>query len=164
MPLRIAGAVWWTIATSGVVGCATPSEPTNLVVITIDTLRADHLSGYGYPRQTTPSIDRLMRQGVGLLAASTPMPTTAPSHASLFTGTYPRTHGVMKNGLTLAPGRPTLAEVLRARGYCTAAVVSAFPLTRRFGLARGFDHFDDAFRLDEASIDTPEWEGFMLTE
>jgi arylsulfatase A-like enzyme len=145
-------------------GCAPPSGSPHLLVITVDTLRADHVSGYGYGRATTPAMDRLMTEGVAFLAASTPTPTTAPSHASLFTGTYPRTHGVSKNGLTLSSDRPTLAEVLRARGYRTSAVVSAFPLASRFGLARGFEHFDDRFPIEEASIDTREWEGMTLTE
>jgi arylsulfatase A-like enzyme len=158
--IRFASAlVTWAVA------CAPPPPaPPHVVLVTIDTLRADHVSGYGYPRQTTPAIDRLMAEGVTWLAASTPMPTTAPSHTSLLTGTYPRTHGVVKNGFTLGAGRPTLADVLRAGGYRTAAVVSAFPLARRFGLARGFDHFDDTFLRDQASIDAPEWEGFRLDE
>lgn len=167
MRFRCAGVIRSTIAiATWACACTAPRPPVHphVVVITVDTLRADHLSGYGYPRETTPTIDRLMREGVGWLSASTPMPTTAPAHTSLFTATYPRTHGVVKNGFALGPGLPTLAEVLRGRGYRTAAIVSAFPLARRFGLARGFDHFDDTFRIEEASIDTPAWEGFVLTE
>jgi arylsulfatase A-like enzyme len=139
-----------------------PAVRPHVLVVTIDTLRADHVSGYGYARATTPTLDRLMREGMAFLAASTPTPTTAPAHVSLFTGTYPRTHGVLKNGLSLDVRHPTLAEALQARGYRTAAVVSAFPLARRFGLARGFDLYDDAFVPEHASIDTPEWEGMHL--
>lgn len=146
-------------------GCprATSVRP-HVLMITIDTLRADHVSGYGYDRPTTPAIDALLGEGAAFLAASTPTPTTAPAHASLFTGAYPRTHGVVKNGVVLSPDRATLAEVLAAQGYRTGAVVSAFPLARRFGLARGFAHYDDTFDPVHASIDTREWEGLRLDE
>jgi arylsulfatase A-like enzyme len=148
-----------------VLGCGRPaSVGPHVVIVSIDTLRADHISGYGYGRPTTPALDRFMREGVAFLAASTPTPTTAPAHASLLTATYPRTHGVLKNGLALDPRPPTLAEALRAQGYRTGAVVSAFPVARRFGLARGFEHYDDAFDAEYASIDTPEWEGMRVEE
>jgi arylsulfatase A-like enzyme len=158
----------WPLMLVGVAaaaGCSwTRDARPHVVVVTIDTLRADHVSGYGYPRPTTPAIDRLLAEGATFLAASTPTPTTSPAHVSLFTASYPRTHGVLKNGMVLDPGRPTLAEALRARGYRTGAIVSAFPVAGRFGLARGFDHYDDTFDREHASIDVAEWEGMDLDE
>lgn len=135
-----------------------------VLIVTADTLRADHISGYGYGRQTTPTIDGVMNSGVAFTAAYTAMPTTGPSHTSLFTGTYPRTHGVMKNGIPFGAELPTLAGVLAQAGYRTGAVVSAFPVAARFGLARGFDAYDDHFTAAEASIQDHEWEGFDVGE
>lgn len=161
------GIVAAAAALAALAGCGSPARPphAHVVVITIDTLRADHVSGYGYARRTTPALDRLMTEGAAFEAASTPTPTTAPAHASLFTGAYPGMHGIVKNGVPLpAAAPPTLAETLRARGYRTAAVVSAYPLARRFGLDRGFEHYDDAFSPAEASIHAGEWEGMRLDE
>jgi arylsulfatase A-like enzyme len=141
-----------------------PLGPPSVLLVTIDTLRADHTSAYGYAHPTTPNLDRLGREGTVFLAAYTPTPTTGPSHSTLFTSSYPAAHGVLKNGYVLQPGRPTLAEALRDAGWQTGAVVSAFPLAARFGYARGFEHYDDGFPADTASITSSEWEGFRLPE
>src|SRR5262245_18124015 len=96
-------------------GCHRPAPERlrpSLLLITTDTARADHFSCLGYPRRTTPRFDALGAEGAVFTAAYTPMPTTAPAHASLLTGTYPRSHGVLKNGWSLAPEHETLAEVL----------------------------------------------------
>jgi arylsulfatase A-like enzyme len=122
----------------------------NVLVVTLDTTRADHCSSYGYARPTTPVLDRLAREGVLFEAAYTATPTTAPSHASLFTSTYPLRHGVVKNGYRLAPEYTTLAEVLHGAGYRTAAVTSSFVVTARFGLDQGFAHYDDVDTIDPA--------------
>lgn len=112
-----------------------------IVLVTIDTLRADHLGCYGYPRPTSPFIDGLARQGVAFDRAFAPMPTTAPSHASLFTSLYPVQHRVLTNGHVLGGDFLTLAQLARRRGYQTAAFVSApYPFTAG-RLQRGFRTF-----------------------
>ncbi|HEX6736922.1 MAG TPA: sulfatase-like hydrolase/transferase, partial [Vicinamibacteria bacterium] len=136
----------------------------NVVLVTIDTLRADHCSGYGYGHRTTPRLDGLAAQGVRFAAAYTPAPVTGPSHASLLTSQYPQHHGVLRNGDTLSPRALTLAEVLQVAGYRTAAVVSAYPLKAKFGLAQGFRVYEDDFRAPDASLPRPRWEGRPLGE
>lgn len=143
---------------------APQGTPPNLLLVTIDTLRADHCSAYGYARPTTPTLARLAAEGVLFEQAYAPIPVTGPSHTSLMTGLYPRATGVVANGHVLGASRPTLAELLRARGYATAAVVSAFPLDRRFGLARGFEHYQDRFLPGESSLPQARWEGQALDQ
>ncbi len=120
----------------------------NLLVITIDTLRADHLGSYGYAPARTPAIDQLAREGVRFDRAFTVAPLTLPAHCSLFTGTYPLFHGVRDNSaFVLPPQRTTLAEILKAQGYRTGAFVGAFVLDSKFGLDQGFDTYYDDFDL-----------------
>ncbi len=120
------------------------SEPLNIIIITIDTLRADRLGCYGYRTIKTPQIDSLAKEGVLFEKAFTPVPTTLPSHASIFTGTYPGTHGIKNNGtFALSDTADTLAEGLKEKGYSTAAFVSSFVLDSRFGLDQGFDLYND---------------------
>jgi arylsulfatase A-like enzyme len=140
-----------------------PSFRPNVLLVTIDTQRADHVAANGYHRPTTPRLDRLAAEGVLFTLAYTPTPTTAPSLASLFTASYPLAHGVLKNGWTLAQQSRTLAEVLRDEGYATAAVVSAFPLARRFGFDQGFEHYDDEFSVEETTLHLRDWEGVKVT-
>ena len=139
-------------------GCRHAARP-NLLLITIDTLRADHCSAYGYARPTTPRLTALAAGGVRCDVAYAPMATTGPSHATMFTGKRPRSHGVRKNGMVLPPGQATLAEILRAQGYETGAVVSSFVVDSRFGLDRGFSSYDDDFTASRPSVQTREWEG-----
>jgi arylsulfatase A-like enzyme/Tfp pilus assembly protein PilF len=116
----------------------------NLLLITTDTTRSDHLSAYGNQSVHMPVLDSLARQGVLCANASTPSPSTLPAHSSLLTGLYPLHHGARANGtFRLDPSVTTLAERLRVRGYRTGAVISAFVLDSRFGLDQGFDHYDD---------------------
>jgi arylsulfatase A-like enzyme len=127
---------------------AQPSPPPqrSVLLVTIDTLRADRVGAYGDARARTPQMDGLARTGVLFERAYTPVPLTLPAHASILTGLLPPQHGVRGNGsFALGPGPRTLAEVLKRRGLATAAFVGAFPLARRFGLDRGFDVYDDAF-------------------
>ena len=120
-----------------------PSSP-NLILITIDTLRADHLGCYGYGRNTSPHIDQLAKKSVLFRNAITPRPKTSPSLTSILTGLYPHTHGIRSNWVPLPEKFTTLAELLRKRGYRTAAVVGNFVLKRKYsGLDRGFELFDD---------------------
>jgi arylsulfatase A-like enzyme len=117
-----------------------------VLLITIDTLRADHLGCYGYGEIETPNIDGLAERGYLFEQAYSAGPITAPSHATILTGTYPMHHGVRDNGnYALEPGNLTLAEILGEKGFVTAAFVSSFVLERRFGLGQGFDTYDDDF-------------------
>ncbi len=118
----------------------------NVLLVTIDTLRADALGAYGSRRAQTPWIDRLAREGVRFETAHAHNVTTLASHANILSGRLPTDHGVRDNaGFRFPAAAPTLATLLKASGYRTAAFVSAFPLDSRFGLARGFDVYDDRF-------------------
>lgn len=124
-----------------------PSTPgsaaRNLVLITVDTLRADRVGAYGYQPARTPTFDAVADAGVRFDRAYATAPITLPSHASLLTGRYPPGHGARHNGMAMNGTVATLATALDAAGFATAAFVSAFPLDRRFGLQRGFDEYDD---------------------
>jgi arylsulfatase A-like enzyme len=121
-----------------------PPRPPSVLLITIDTLRADRVGCYGDVKARTPAMDGLADEGVLFEHAFSPVPITLASHASIFTGLPPPAHGVRGNGgFALAHSIPTLAEALRARSFATAAFVGGFPLARRFGLDRGFDVYDD---------------------
>jgi arylsulfatase A-like enzyme/Flp pilus assembly protein TadD len=121
-----------------------PDSGLNVLLVTLDTTRADHLGCYGYPRAQTPNIDFLCRNGVQFLNAYSSVPLTCPSHCSILTGTYPVYHQVRNNGTYyLAPEIQTLAEVLKSGGLKTGAFVSSFTVDSRFGLDQGFDTYDD---------------------
>jgi len=115
----------------------------NLVLVSIDTLRADHLGCYGNTVVETPNMDRLAREGVLFTAHTSSAPTTLCSHTSLMTGTYPHTHGTPRNGFKVPAENLMLAEVLHDAGFRTAGVIGAFPLSAEFGFAQGFDTFDE---------------------
>ena len=132
----------------------------NLLLVTIDTLRADRVGSYGHVRATTPHLDALARGGVLFEQAYTVSPTTLPAHASLFTGQPPSVHRVHQNGSVLADEATTLAEHLAGAGYQNGAFVSSFVVDRRFGLAQGFEHFDDNFVRNDAQVAPgTEWNG-----
>jgi arylsulfatase A-like enzyme len=127
-----------------------PDTPLSVLLITIDTLRADAIGVYGNTRAATPWIDRLAAGGLRFDHAHAHSVLTLPSHANILSGVYPQDHGVRDNaGFRFPAARPTLATVLKAQGYATGAFISAFPLDSRFGLTAGFDVYDDAF-LDAA--------------
>jgi arylsulfatase A-like enzyme/Tfp pilus assembly protein PilF len=116
----------------------------NLVLISVDTLRPDHLGCYGYGDIRTPNIDRLAREGTRFTDVTSAVPLTLPSHATILTGLYPPSHGIRDNAYMALPGEArTLAETLRDRGYSTYAVVGAFVLDSRYGLDQGFDFYED---------------------
>lgn len=163
------GAWWWQSRPAP--GPAARDLP-DVLLVTIDTLRADHLGCYGNRDAATPVLDALAARGVRFADAIAPVPLTLPSHASLLTGTTPLVHGVRDNaGFVLGAAPLTVAEAFRSAGYSTAAFVSGFPVSRRFGLARGFDAYDDRFprgddparpsyverRADETVTATTEW-------
>ncbi len=120
-----------------------PQKP-SVLLITIDTLRADHLSMYGYDRDTTPNLSRLAETAAVYEDAFSVLPETSPAFASMLTGRWPAELGIRGNTWPLGEDATTLAEVLSAADYQTAGFVSGFPLTRKFsGLHQGFDLFDD---------------------
>ena len=126
-----------------------PGTPSyNVLLITLDTTRADHLGCYGYKAARTPNLDSLAREGVRFARTYCPAPLTLPAHASIMTGLYPAAHAVRNNGHYLPSGIRTLAEILKGKGYSTAAFVSSFSVDSRFGLDRGFDVYDDTFQSE----------------
>jgi arylsulfatase A-like enzyme len=132
------------IAVLAAAGCRKPapvaSAPRHVVLVSIDTLRSDHLGAYGYARPTSPRLDALAREGVLFEEARAPSPWTLPSHASLFTGLYPSRHHARQHA-ALPPSVTTLATLLAANGFATAAVVNSQNLSETFGLHRGFQQF-----------------------
>lgn len=139
---RAALALAALLAVAPAVGCTRPAPP-NVLLIVIDTLRADHLGCYGYSRPTSPNLDALAARGVRFAQAHSTSSWTAPSVTSILTGLYPAVHGVEKANSVLGDGVPTMAEAFRKAGYATAAL-SSNPVfvSPRVGLARGFDTFD----------------------
>ncbi len=134
----------------GAAGAAEESAkapPLNVLLVTFDTTRADHIGCYGYKKIKTPNIDRLAREGCLFEKAFTPVPITFPAHASMLTGLYPLAHGVRNNGWfgshALSGSIVTLPELLKEQDYKTAAFVSAYVLDSRFGLDQGFDIYGD---------------------
>jgi arylsulfatase A-like enzyme/predicted Zn-dependent protease len=133
-----AGAWWW----------AAPRREyhPNLILITIDTLRADHVGAYGARTGATPALDALAASGVRFDQVQTAVPLTGPSHATILTGQYPPAHGVRGNVVfTLGSKYPTLGTVLKRQGYQTGAFVGAYPVAAAFGFNQGFDTFNEDF-------------------
>ncbi len=121
----------------------------NVILITIDTLRADHVGCYGAHTVKTPTLDALAHDGIVFERAISQVPLTWPSHAVILTGTYPFQNGVQDfTGQPLAPQFRSVSQAFQKAGYATGAVVSAFVLDRSWGLARGFDFYDDAFSAE----------------
>jgi len=120
----------------------------NVILITMDTTRADHLACYGYPYVRTPNLDALAGRGVLFEQAVTATPLTLPAHCTIMTGMYPTYHGVRVNGNTaLSEEQTTIAEMFAGRGYQTGAFIAAFVLDGRWGLKQGFQQYDDQFDL-----------------
>ena len=125
---------------------APQTPPPNVLLITIDTVRADRIGAYGYAGAATPVLDRLAREGVRFADATTQAPLTGPAHAALLTGLYPARIGVRDNATTPIPGSAsTAAEIFKAHGYRTGGFVGAFILSAPYGFAQGFDAFDADF-------------------
>ena len=125
----------------------------NVLLVTIDTLRADALSSYGGPAQT-PNLDRLAQHGARFTFAHSHAVVTLPSHTSILSGLLPYEHGIRDNsGFRVRPGTPTLATRLKSAGFATGAFVGGFPVTKRFGLTPGFDVYDDQLPETRGAID-----------
>ncbi len=141
-------AAGWLGWQQGWFGGLSTSGPRSVLLISVDTLRADRLGSYGYQAASTPVLDGLAARGLRFEQAATVAPLTLPAHASLFSGTFPTFHGVRDNGsFYVNDSITTLAEVMQARGYRTGGFVGAFVLDRRWGIAQGFDHYFDGFDL-----------------
>ena len=118
----------------------------NILLISIDTCRADYLGCYGYNRPTTPQIDDITRQGMLFQRAQTTVPMTLPAHCSMLSGLYPPTHGVRDNlGYSLDDSYVTIAELLKDYGFTTCGIVSSIVLDKKFGTHQGFDEYYDTF-------------------
>src|SRR4029078_1391740 len=115
----------------------------NLVIITIDTLRADRVGAYGYSQAHTPTLDTLAPDGGRFSHAYATAPITLTSHASLMTGRYPAGHGARHNGMRLDLKTPTLPDTLSQDRFANGAFIAAYPLDRRFGLIKGFQTYGD---------------------
>ena len=129
--------------------CSQPQLPVgnkgrpDVVLVSIDTLRADHLSAYGYKRPTSPFIDELASNGVLFENARSASPWTLPAHVTLFTGQQPSTHRVVEDSLSLSEEVPSLPERYRSAGWATGGFVSTLYVSTLFGFQRGFDRFED---------------------
>ena len=156
------------LASRSALGGEPGAEPPSVIVITIDTLRADHLGCYGYPNIQTRHMDELARASARFTRAYTPVPVTLPAHTALFTGSFPMATGVHDfSGNKLPEQAVTLASALRAKGYATAAFIGSAVLDSRFGLNQGFDTYFDHFefsRLDEAHLDQMERRGDQVMD
>jgi arylsulfatase A-like enzyme len=140
--------LWLLVAVAMVLSgaCGGSRRPASILLVTLDTTRADRIGCYGRADAGTPALDALAVRGARFERACTPVPITLPAHASLLTGSYPPHHGLRDNGLaSLDESVETLAETCARAGRRTAAFVSGFPVARAFGLAQGFERYDDEF-------------------
>jgi arylsulfatase A-like enzyme/Flp pilus assembly protein TadD len=145
--LGVLAMVWWYRG---------PTRP-NIILVTFDTTRADHLGAYGYTQGLTTPFDDFARQGVIFERAYTPSPVTLPSHATMLTGLYPPEHGLRVNGTgSLSKDLPFLPEMLKQNGYETGAFIAASVLDSQFGLDRGFDTYDDQMPARKISRNVSE--------
>ena len=129
----------------------------------MDTTRADHCSVYGYKSDTTPNLRAFAEEATVFDSAYSPTAETGPSHATMFTSLYPISHSLAKNGLKLNKDYECLAEILKNRGYQTAAVISSFVLDAKFGLAQGFEYYDDDFSRSISTMHRNKWQGHAVT-
>ncbi len=126
--------------------CSRTKAKPSILLVTIDTLRRDHVGIYGYPRQTSPFIDELAKEGTMFKNVITPIPVTDGSHASILTSLHPLTHKVIINGTILSGSVQTIAEVLKTNGYYTIGTIAVNHMSRRYNFSQGFDSFSDDFR------------------
>lgn len=148
----IVGVVWFLLRPD-----FSSKKVRNVLLISIDTCRADHLSCYGYPRKTTPNIDKMARKSILFTNVITPIPLTLPAHSSMLTGTIPPYHGIHDNfDYRLSESNVTLAEVLDQNGFTTGAIISASVLDSKFGVNQGFETYNDRFEQAIANYNISE--------
>ena len=134
--------------------CAPAPEPLSVLLVTLDTTRADHLGAYGWAVADTPTLDRLAAEGTRFTRAYSTCPLTIPSHSTIMTGRPPPAHGVRDNGdFILGDDAITLAERFDDAGYATAAFTAAFPTQRRWGFDQGFDVYSDPLERLPTELD-----------
>ncbi len=149
LALAVVAAIVFLLTRTGGETPVARNPEANVLLVTLDTTRADHLGCYGYEPARTPNLDGLARAGVLFENAYCAVPLTLPSHASILTGMNPLSHGVHNNGTyALGPDAATIAEILHDRGFATAAFTASFSVDSRFGLDQGFDVYDDDFQGD----------------
>ena len=143
--MRTAAALLASSVAACTPGPLTPGDPAmpDVVLVSIDTLRADHLGSYGYHRPTSPFIDSLAAAGLRWEHARAPSPWTLPSHVTMLSGQLPHHHLAVEDDIGIAPQLPLLAESMRARGFATAGFTATLFVSRKYGFERGFDLFDD---------------------
>src|SRR5436305_6787361 len=167
-PLIFKSALLAGLFAIGYAALAVPTASPNVVFITIDTLRPDHLGCYGDKQIRTPNIAALAADGTRFERAYTAVPVTLPAHTVLFTGTYPLLSGIHDfSANKLSPTQATLASVLKDNGYTTGAVIGSAVLDSRFGLNHGFDFYYDHFdfnRLQESNLDEMERPGNIVAD
>jgi choline-sulfatase len=150
--LAVVGLLGWLVSR-----CPAEAAPPNLLIVSVDALRADHVGCYGYAAAATPTLDALAARGLRFEQATTVAPLTLPAHSSLMTGCFPARHRVRDDaGFILGDGQTTLAEVLKERGYRTGGFVSSFALDSRFGIQQGFSRYFDDFDPDDRASRDPE--------
>ncbi len=165
----IVGQASWPGSAAGAPGITAAARfttrPTNVVLVSIDSLRADHLHSYGYHRETSPTLDRLAAEGARFATAYSVSSWTLPSHATMLTGLYPFSHGAIESTHRISPRAPTLAAELRRTGFATAGFVSYEFLRRRYGFDVGFDLYDDfTTDLDTEAAERTARTGPLLNE
>jgi arylsulfatase A-like enzyme/Flp pilus assembly protein TadD len=164
LPIRYAGLLATASLFAGCdksedAGARGSTKGQNLLLITLDTTRADHLGCYGDRNARTPAIDALASRGMVFEDAQAQVPLTLPSHCTIMTGRYPREFGVRNNNQkAIGTTHPTLASIFRQHGYRTAAFVASFVLDSRFGLDRGFDVYDDEMGNKSLDVQPLDWE------
>ena len=157
--LLVGGAVWFFLRDR-----LFEPQIKNVLLISIDTLRADYLSSYGFEPETTPHIDALAREGVLFKRVVSPVPQTLPAHSSMLTGTIPPYHGMHDNlGYQLSNSNVTLAEMLKDEGFTTGAIISSFVLDKKFNLSQGFDTYNDRFEEEHKILHLSERKGDEAT-
>ena len=150
-----AAVLAYFLLVNGPTGRGSRINKSNVLVITLDTTRADRIGAYGYKKGKSPHIDALAREGVLFSEAISSVPITLPSHCSIFTGTTVLYHQVRNNGSYFLPAEiDTLAEVLKGHNYSTSAFISSFTLDSRFGMDQGFDTYDDTLILNQTMVKT----------
>ena len=155
--LLVAAAVLALIALTLPLGAGDP-QPPSVIIISVDTLRADHMSGYGYDRLTSPNVDRLLRGGARFTQARTIEPLTAPALSSMVTSLFPHEHGASRNGLRMRSGLASLPKALQAQGYRTAAFVGSWTLRDKLcGLAEHFERYENV-------VTRRRWLGLIRSE